>query len=76
MMAPKPASRAVRASLRASSGVRWALSILASTGIPSSRSVSMAALTTSKSLSLPMMTATFFAMLSPPEKYVKATAQP
>ena len=76
IMTPKPFSRAPSANALASSGVRWALMTRASTGMESSRSCLTHFSTTGQSLSLPMMTAAFFfIMVSPPKKYVKATAR-
>ena len=60
MMTPKPFSSAVRANSSASAGVRWADMTRASKGTPNFFSWVMAPLTTGKSLSEPMMTATFF----------------
>ena len=60
IMTPKPWLRAFRAKLRASSGVRWAENMCTSWGTPYSASLSAAFSATGRSLSLPMMMATFF----------------
>ena len=59
MMTPKPWSLAVLENSAAASGVRWALITRASTGMPKAFSRLMAGATTGRSLSLPMITATF-----------------
>ena len=64
IIAPKPFSLAFSANRAAASGVRWADIICVSTGTPRSPSVSTAFETTGRSLSLPIITATFFILLS------------
>ena len=63
MMTPKPASLAPAEKAAAASGVLWADMTWASTGMPSLLRVKMAPFTTGRSLSLPMMTATFLLSL-------------
>ena len=65
MMTPKPCSRAVRENSAAASGVRWADMTFTSTGMPKPFRRLMAGDTVGKSLSLPMMTATFLLILNP-----------
>ena len=64
MMTPKPFTFAFAANSLARAGVRCALMTCASTGTPKDFSLSIAGFTTGRSLSLPMMTATFFAVFS------------
>ena len=59
MIAAKPWSRADAANSHASAGVRCALMTWTSTPMPNPLRVSIAPLTTGRSLSLPIMTATF-----------------
>ena len=65
MMTPKPFSRAVLENSAAASGVRWADITRTSTGIPKDFSRLMAGATVGKSLSLPMITATFLLIFNP-----------